>query len=392
MKIAFVHPDLGLGGAERFIVDAALSLKDLNHSPTIYTPYQDPNRTFSEVKPPNQQINVKVCNPYVPRTIFGRFQALLCAIRCTIVALYVCLFCKVDVAIVDLVSLPVFIFAIFRKPVIFYCHYPDQLLAASLRHRVKPSFFKRVYRKIVDSIEAFSLSCANVVCCNSRFTKSKFELTFPKLKSPVVIYPCVNSDSMTNVKRNPELMLLSINRYERKKSISLAIETLFVLRHRIPNAEELRLVIAGGYDDRLSTNVTYFEELQQLVEARGLSENVTLLRNISEEHRLRLYQSALAVLYTPSDEHFGIVPLEAMAAGVPVIAVNSGGPMESIDDGKTGILCESSAHAFSLAITPLIQDTQQSIRMGETGRKRVAKYFSLAVLGRELQNVLFRIT
>jgi alpha-1,3/alpha-1,6-mannosyltransferase len=44
------------------------------------------------------------------------------------------------------------------------------------------------------------------------------------------------------------------------------------------------------------------------------------------------------LLYTPANEHFGIVPIEAMHLGCVVIACNSGGPLESIEDGETGFL------------------------------------------------------
>jgi alpha-1,3/alpha-1,6-mannosyltransferase len=44
------------------------------------------------------------------------------------------------------------------------------------------------------------------------------------------------------------------------------------------------------------------------------------------------------LIYTPENEHFGIVPLEAMLAGIPVLATNTGGPLETIYDGRIGWL------------------------------------------------------
>lgn len=57
-----------------------------------------------------------------------------------------------------------------------------------------------------------------------------------------------------------------------------------------------------------------------------------------------------ALLYTPDREHFGIVPIEAMFEGTPVIAVNSGGPKETVVHGKTGFLCSQTAKSFSEAM------------------------------------------
>lgn len=85
MRVAFVHPDLGLGGAERFIVDAALSLKDLGHDPAIFSPFQDASRCFEEVHPENPLVKVHVVPSVVPRSIFGRFQVSTVASRALII-------------------------------------------------------------------------------------------------------------------------------------------------------------------------------------------------------------------------------------------------------------------------------------------------------------------
>ena len=60
---------------------------------------------------------------------------------------------------------------------------------------------------------------------------------------------------------------------------------------------------------------------------------------MSDEERGALLAAASAVVYTPSLEHFGIVPLEAMAAGRPVVAVDDGGPKETVKHGASGRLC-----------------------------------------------------
>lgn len=383
LKIAFIHPDLGLGGAERLILDAALSLQTLGHSPTIFTLHQDPARTFPEAAPSSPQLPIRIIPAPLPRNLFGRLHAILAAIRCAFLALYVCLFHTFDVAIVDIVAFPLLIFALFRKPVLFYCHFPDALLAPP------SSGFSSLYRFVVDAVEAFSIRRASVIVCNSRFTSTVFSRTFPQFPPPKVIYPCVAIPPVW--KRNPQPVLLSLNRYERKKNISLAIDSLSELHCLHPNANHIRLIIAGGYDPRLLENVQHFDELQHRIKEKGLESSVTLMKNVTDETRRTLLQSALAVLYTPSNEHFGIVPLEAMAEGVPVVAVNSGGPVESVEQGITGILCEPTPVAFSRAVLPFVVDKSASLEMGHRGRERVEAYFSRDVLGKELQNVLVKL-
>ena len=80
---------------------------------------------------------------------------------------------------------------------------------------------------------------------------------------------------------------------------------------------------------------------------------ITLIRSFTDAERSALLAAAAAVVYTPTNEHFGIVPLEAMAAGRPVLACNSGGPKESVLHGQTGFLAEPDAAAFAKAMAQL---------------------------------------
>lgn len=88
------------------------------------------------------------------------------------------------------------------------------------------------------------------------------------------------------------------------------------------------------------------------------------------------------------DEHFGIVPLEAMAAHKPVIACNSGGPVETVKNGVTGFLCESNPREFSLAMSKLIRDPQMAQRMGVEARRHVTESFSTKIFGHHLNQYL----
>jgi len=72
----------------------------------------------------------------------------------------------------------------------------------------------------------------------------------------------------------------------------------------------------------------------------GIQAEVSFLPCVSAEQKTKLLAECLCVLYTPENEHFGIVPLEAMAAGRPVLACKSGGPVESIIDRITGFTCD----------------------------------------------------
>lgn len=63
--------------------------------------------------------------------------------------------------------------------------------------------------------------------------------------------------------------------------------------------------------------------------------------SISKLQKQILFERCLCILYTPENEHFGIVPLEAMQYEKVVIACNSGGPRETVIHGVTGFLCDN---------------------------------------------------
>lgn len=103
-----------------------------------------------------------------------------------------------------------------------------------------------------------------------------------------------------------------------------------------------------------------------------------MLKNISDKERRQLLIECRAVLYTPANEHFGIVPVEAMYMKKPVLACNSGGPKESILDKQTGFLLpENSPHAWGETLKYILQNKDVILKMGDACKDRAVKLFSL---------------
>ena len=70
-RIVFLHPDLGIGGAERLVVDAAIALQTRGHSVQFVTNHHDPSHCFEETK--SNQLHVTVVGDWIPRSAFGRY-------------------------------------------------------------------------------------------------------------------------------------------------------------------------------------------------------------------------------------------------------------------------------------------------------------------------------
>ena len=105
--------------------------------------------------------------------------------------------------------------------------------------------------------------------------------------------------------------------------------------------------------------------------ARAAEVTLEIHRNPSESDLVELYNKALMLVFVPVMEPFGLVALEAMACGTPVVGIREGGVRESVIDGRTGILVERESDILALAIDRLVQDRDLRNRQGEEAARYV---------------------
>ncbi|KAJ2897935.1 Alpha-1,3-mannosyltransferase-like protein [Coemansia aciculifera] len=444
LNIAFVHPDLGIGGAERLVVDAAISLQKRGHRVAIYTMHHDISHCFAETRDGTLDVRVGG-NWLVPRSIGGRLYILCTILRSLMLARQVANDAeKYDALFVDQLSAPIPLLKYTGAHIFFYCHFPDYLLAR------RDSLWQKLYRAPFDLLEEFTTGEADEIVVNSRFTQETFRMAFPHLgKIPKVLTPALNfetydrpvdnDDPLLRALRTQKHIVLSINRFERKKDIALALKAFALCLNEKSKriaANTCLLVLAGGWDPRVVENTQYLNELDAQAKQLGLCTrtiapsraskearsllpegtisaptvfddddddgdddaskaeqmalvDVLFLPSFSENQRAFLLSVARCVVYTPTNEHLGIVPLESMYMRVPVVAVNSGGPRETIQHGVTGYLCEPTADEFAAAISKLLSmkdDRWQA--MGDAGHDRVKITFGLDSFGAKLEQLI----
>jgi glycosyltransferase involved in cell wall biosynthesis len=151
------------------------------------------------------------------------------------------------------------------------------------------------------------------------------------------------------------------------KNIQLGIEAFRSLLATVPAAGNFRLVIAGIVDKKSEP---------YLAELRAMAANLPVEFRIfpSDAELSDLYRTCYAVLFTAFNEDWGIVPLEAMAFGKPVVAVNSGGPRETVIPGVNGFLEEPAAQAFGDRMAQLVNDPEGARQMGVRGHLHSRRY------------------
>ena len=153
----------------------------------------------------------------------------------------------------------------------------------------------------------------------------------------------------------------------------------------------VHMIVAGGYDERVTENKEYYLDLRHLCDQLQLKENVTFLRSFSDAQKRTLLHYCDCLIYTPDREHFGIVPIEAMYMKCPVIAVNSGGPLETVIDGRTGFLCEGTKEGFAAAMERIAAEKGLAEKLGVAARKHVVEKFSFDAFTEQLESVVNKL-
>jgi glycosyltransferase involved in cell wall biosynthesis len=136
------------------------------------------------------------------------------------------------------------------------------------------------------------------------------------------------------------------------------------------------------------TNGEYGESIEQRIARSGLGDRVLRTGGLpSGDPRLKgLLQLARALVLPSTSETFGIVILEAWAAGTPVISSRTSGATTLIEDGKTGLLFELGRPAtFHSAIGSVIDRPSIALNLSEQGRKRAAAQFDTEVCARRMR-------
>ena len=112
---------------------------------------------------------------------------------------------------------------------------------------------------------------------------------------------------------------------------------------------------------------------------------------IGDDELVNTLNRASMMVYAPRLEPFGLVPLEANACGLPVIAVAEGGIRETIFDGVNGLLVEPDAEAMAKAIDYLRSEKDYARKLAENGNRLVGKKWSLRAAIEQLERIFMDV-
>jgi D-inositol-3-phosphate glycosyltransferase len=199
----------------------------------------------------------------------------------------------------------------------------------------------------------------------------------------LLIAPCgIDVNHFKPPAGGPGDYIVSVARFsDHRKNVRMMLEAYRHLRSRLPSAPELWLV--GD-----APSPREMEELRR----SGHVDSVRFLGPASGRKLAGLLCNAAIFILSSDEEGLGIVILEAMACGLPVVSTASGGPNSIVVEGKTGFLTPTrDAIGFSTAIEKLVRDKELRTRLGSEGRRLLVEKYSRQKVGTLFLNEYSRL-
>jgi glycosyltransferase involved in cell wall biosynthesis len=213
-------------------------------------------------------------------------------------------------------------------------------------------------RDMVWNADRLALNEAKRVFTNSRNVRDRLWASL-RIPADVLYHPTPVMEHLLDEPSGPigEHVFFP-SRMESLKRQSLAIEAMAHVR------TDVTLVLVGRGPDE--------QQLRDQIQRLGLGDRVRMEVGVSDERLRQLYETALATYYGPFDEDYGYVTLEGFAADRPVVTLaDSGGPLEFVDDGETGIVAQPDPRSIAEAFDRLYVDRDLAARLGAAGNARI---------------------
>ena len=234
------------------------------------------------------------------------------------------------------------------KPSLWYCHTPARVfydLESAFLAGLSPAKRTAARAWIRRTRPKYEANVADVqrIVANSKTVASRVQRYLHRTAE--VVYPPVEV-ARYHFTRVGDFWL-SVNRLSHEKRIALQVEAF-------RNLPDERLTVVGGPQVGV--------DAQSFVRALNPPANVEFLGEVDEARLVDLYATCRGFVATSQDEDFGLTPVEAMASGKAVVAVDEGGYRESIVPGTTGWLLSPSPDAFRTAIARVSPHDLEAMR------------------------------
>lgn len=224
---------------------------------------------------------------------------------------------------------------------------------------------------------------ADLIVANSKATGKALKVSPDKIR---VVYNAVEEKSNIIPKKHEKLTIGMAGRINRWKGQKLLVDAAELVHEKFPSAV---FSIAGeAYKGEEYLKV----DLQKYIIDKNLQDTVFLLGQVND---MSSFYSSLDVFVLPSTqpEPFGLVVIEAMEYGVPVVATRHGGPVEIISDGEDGYLVDfKSCTEMAERIVTLLSDENLRKTIGINGQQKKRNQFSVQTMVKHVEDIFNEVT
>ena len=403
LRIAIFH--LGFfysGGGEKLVLEELRGLRAMGHQVHCFAPYVDREGCFPDV---TEMAEIQPLLPPPPKWLPTK-DALWVTLSCLLIPFLAWRFRSYDVFLGANQPSPWWAFLlskILRKPYVVYLAQPLRLLHPrkidtehGLRIRDGDQSFVRLLtragRPLIDWADRVSIRHANVVLTNGSHVSRWIEEVYGASNyicaagcHPTALETLEYTDrwegqiEINGISIRKPFALLT-NRHSPMKRFEYALWALKSVLREVPS---LSLVITGQ-------ETRYTDHLRYLVDGLRLNGSVHFVGLVAESDLADLYQESSIYIYPSPEEDFGMGIVEAMAAGTPVVAWNTGGPTVTVKNRETGFLAKPyDTEEFAAVICQLATDHNLAERMGRAGHRRASEIFSYERHHKILENALY---
>jgi len=387
------------GGGEKLVLEEIKGLRERGHNVDCFSPVIEKDQCFPDILG-----GFKVKTFFKFPKIFKHQETIEILLTCILFPLIAKRFTKYDIVLGANQPGPWLswlLAKIYKIPYIIYLAQPTRILyprEVDLENGVwvkRKSFslplLVKLFKPIFTLTDNISIKSARKVLVNGDYMAGVIKKVY-KVKPIVCPAGAYAIDGVAskrwtgNVRANSHVVkkpyILLSNRHFPQKKFEYAIHSTSAI---LENGVKTSLIITGNC-------TRYTQELKMLAKKLKIDKNVIFTGYVTEKNLSKLYKNAAVYVYTSPEEDFGMGVIEAMGAGVPVVAWNNAGPSRTILNGKTGYLVKPYLQKkFTEKIIYLLKNENINNKMGNNARKHVSKNYTYQKHNDLLEKTIFTV-